>query len=843
MELDKVYDPKKYESEIYAKWEESGAFKPSGKGEPFSIIMPPPNANGTLHLQAVGYVLTDIITRYKRMQGFNTLWLPGTDHAGIETQVVFERDVLAKEGKTRFDLGAEKFYQAAFDFTQSSQKTILGQMRSIGLSADWTKLKFTLDEDIVQIVHETFKKMHEDGMVYRGNRIINWCPACQSGFADIEITHQEREDSMYTINYGLIQIATVRPETIFADVAVAVNPKDARFKELVGREALIPIINKSIPIIADKYVDPEEGTGALKVTPGHDPNDYEIGIRQKLPEISVIDPEGKMINVPEEFAGLDVKSAREQVVSELQASGKLIDTQTVTHRVAVHDRCGTVIEPLISEQWFLRIKKLNQPVIKALENEEVKIFPGRFKKIALNWLTNEHDWNIGRQNWFGIRIPVYYKQSNDPAKKNYIVTSSEAEARDYYGEGNYRAETDTFDTWFSSGQWPYATLMATGDDEIFYPTSLMGTARDILHKWVTRMIMFGLYKTGEVPFRHVYLWGLVTDEHGKKMSKSKGNIIDPTEMTDRYGTDALRLAGALANTAGNDSPMSEKQVAAARNFNNKLWNVSRYVLSKIGEDYPDPEPKPDNLYDEWLITRLSEASQVMSQKLEGYRLNEAGQIAYHLLWDDFADWYIEISKGGLNPRVLAFGLENILKLLHPYVPFVTEAIWTQLPNRKGPLVVSDWPELDKQYEKSAREFEQLQEVVREIRTIKADLDLKTEPLYFRDSKLISKHQEQIKNLTGLSDVRQVEDGKGLQILSAGNEAWLGVDASQMQDYRTKLTSRVEDTESYQKGLEAKLSDGKFRESAPKEVIKDAEQRLEAAQDKIKNLREQLDHIQ
>ncbi len=705
--MDKVYEPAKYESDIYQKWEQSGAFSPTknADAEPFSIIMPPPNANGSLHAGHLMYVVEDIATRYSRMQGRPTLWLPGTDHAGIETQYVYEKKLEA-EGKSRFDLGPQKFYDEVMVFTQAQQGTIITQMKSMGFSADWSKLKFTLAPDIIDTVYDTFIHMHKEGYIYRGNRIVNWCPRCGAAFPDIETDHIEREGKFYTLDYGALKIATTRPETIFADVAVAVNPKDPRYKNLIGQTATIPIIDRVIPIIADEHVDQKAGTGALKVTPGHDFNDYEIGLRHNLAEITVIDFEGKMINVPEEYAGLPVAEARQKVAEALNSAGKLIEEKTIVHAVAIHDRCGTVIEPLLSEQWFLRIKELNKPVIDAIESEAVKFHPPRFKRLALDWLKQEHDWCISRPGWWGIRIPVYYMTNNDPSKEPHFVAKTEDEARKYYGEGNYRAETDTFDTWFSSSQLPYADLMATGDFEQFYPTTLMATARDILHKWVTRMIMFSLYVKSEVPFRNVYLWGMVTDEKGQKLSKSKGNYGDPLEITAQYGTDALRLALSIGITPGNDDKLSEEKIAGYRNFCNKLWNVARFSAGKVGEGYMPSAVELKTPADHWIAERLNQTVTKATEAIEAYRFSEAGQLAYALLWDDFADKYIESAKSNLNANLLIAGLEVILKLIHPFAPFVSEAIWQELPWHKSLLISESWPELS--FQPDSKEAEQFQ---------------------------------------------------------------------------------------------------------------------------------------
>ncbi|GAC1369575.1 MAG: hypothetical protein NVSMB39_1510 [Candidatus Saccharimonadales bacterium] len=595
VELNKTYDPAKYESDIYAKWEASGAFKPKANPDkdPFSIIMPPTNANGSLHAGHAMYVIEDIMVRYRRMLGHPTLWLPGADHAGIETQVVYERE-LQKEGKSRFDLGREEFYKQVWDFTQSNMAGMNDQIRKLGFSVDWSRMKFTLDDDIVSTVYDTFKELHEAGYIYRGNRIVNWCPFCRSAFADIEISYREQADPLYYVKYGPFVLATVRPETKFGDTAIAVHPEDERYKDLVGtpiqaEDLLGPV---ELKVIADNYVNPEFGTGAVKVTPAHDPNDWEMGQRHNLEVKPVIGTDGTLTELAGRYAGMPVAEARIQVAHDLEERGLMehID-MNYTHTVGYHDRCGTVIEPLVVEQWWLKVYELKKPALAAIKSGEITFVPERFTKVALDWLENLHDWNISRQNWWGIRSPAYYNATGDSSKPEYVI-GTEAEAKVAYGEGGYEAETDNFDTWFSSGQWPFATLMATGDfDKGFYPTSVMETGRDILFLWVTRMIMFGLFKTGQVPFHTVYLHGLVTDGTGKKMSKSKGNVINPLAMTDKYGTDALRLALTIGNTAGNDGALSEAKIEGYRNFNNKLWNVARFILGQLPDDYSPAPPR------------------------------------------------------------------------------------------------------------------------------------------------------------------------------------------------------------------------------------------------------------
>lgn len=846
MQLSKAYSPSEHEQSIYEMWEHSGAFQPdlNAKKEPFSIIMPPPNANGSLHAGHLMFVVEDLMTRYARMNGRPALWLPGTDHAGIETQFVYENE-LAKQGKDRFDLGPDEFYRHVMEFTKNAQGTILNQFRSMGFSADWSRLKFTLDEDVIDIVYDTFQRLHEDGYIYRGNRIVNWCPRCQAAFADIELDREEQKDTLYTIDYGPVQIATVRPETIFADVAIAVNPDDERYSHLVGSHATIPIVDREIPIIADEYVDPEFGSGALKITPGHDPADYEIGLRHQLPEISVIDFDGNLINVPSQFAGLSVFEGRERIVEALKDHDKLLDDTSYAHAVAVHDRCDTVIEPLISEQWFLRVQELNHPVIEAIENGNIAFHPDRFKKMAVDWLKQERDWCISRQIWWGIRIPVFYKTSHDPDKDSYIIAFSEEEAKNYYGEGNYREETDTFDTWFSSGQWPYATLMNTdeNDFDIFYPTTVMGTAREILHKWVTRMIMFSMYRIGEVPFQNVYLWGLVTDEKGAKLSKSKGNYGDPMDITAQYGTDALRMALTHSNTPGNDSPLGLKQVEAMRNYCNKLWNVARFILSQVDETHTPQTPEPNGLADRWFMSRLHQRVDTITSEIEKYRFNEAADSVYHLLWNDFADWYLEANKTEPNTDILIYGLETILTLSHPFTPFVTETIWQQLPWREDMLITRQWPEAGEIDQDALEKFKELQTIVTETRSLVAELNLDQPPMYHIQQELLEQNAGLITQLAPISACESVSDGRGLPIPGTTVTCWLDVGEHTVEQYKDNLQRSLEETRRYIETLDSKLQNRGFKHNAPKDVIKDTKNRKEDAQTRAQTLSEQLERLE
>jgi valyl-tRNA synthetase len=841
--LDKTYSPSDYESSIYTRWEESGSFKPGAGREgkkPFTIIMPPPNANGSLHLGHMMYVLQDIMVRYNRMQGRPTLWLPGTDHAAIETQYVYERDVLKPQGKTRFDLGPDELVKQIWEYSTKSRDKFLDQFKSIGFSADWSRLKFTMDPDIVETVYKTFKHMFDDGLVYRANRIVNWCPSCQAAFSDIEVDYKDQDDALYELDYGIIKIATTRPETIFADTAIAVNPNDSRYKSLVGKMATLPLLERPLPIIADDAVLPNFGTGALKITPAHSKEDYEIGLRHNLAEISVIDKDGIMIGVPERFAGLNVDQARTEVIKALDEAKLLVKTTPLRHSVAVHDRCGSVIEPLITEQWYIRVKPLIDPTLEVLKNDDIKIIPNRFKKQTINWLEQEHDWNISRQTWWGIKIPIFYKTSNDPDKSAYICSWDESEAITYYGAGNYRAETDTFDTWFSSSQWPYATLMSTGDfDKGHYPTDVLETGRDIMTKWVTKMIWFSLYNDGQIPFKTVYLHGLLTDSAGKKMSKSKGNGLDPLEMTTKYGTDAVRLALTIGTTPGNDGALSPEKIEGYRNFCNKLWNVARFIHSKLPESYKPNAPVANSPIDSWMLAKINTAIEDVTLAIDEYRFSDAGQAIYSLLWDDFADWYIESAKTSPNADLLVFGLETILKLAHPIAPFVTEAIWSSLSWNSKMLIITQWPQPNKDHIDDGR-FDKIKQAITLIRSVSKDNNITSPTIVTTDSLLVDS-KTLIQSLAKAKDVLLVEQGSGLY-LGDNIEAWIKVDLSQINDRLKRLEAQMKEKRGYLETLEAKLANERFMASAPEAIIKENRDRRDDTLVIISKLDEQITEL-
>ncbi len=681
--MDKTYDHKKYESEIYKEWEEGGAFKPldSARGHrPFTIIMPPPNANGELHLGHATFVaVSDTLIRYHRMKGSPTLWLPGVDHAGILTQVTFEKK-LQKEGISRYDLGREEFYKQCYSFCLENKHLMEDQMRALGSSCDWSREKFTLDPEISRLVLETFVKMYNDGLVYRGYRIVNWCVRCRSTLSDLETEEREQTDKLYFLDYGTVTIATTRPETIFADVAIAVNPKDKKYTALIGKTAVVPLVNREIPIIGDAEVKMGFGTGALKVTPGHDVTDYEIGQRHKLPTLVVIDFDGKMTGeVPDGIRGLKVAAAREKTLELL--GERVIKTEGLVHNVKSCERCGTIIEPLISRQWFVKTKELAAPAIKAVREGKVKIVPKKYEKMYFNWMENIRDWPISRQIWWGHQLPAWYGKEDKKLENPVVATQRPS--------GDWIQDRDTFDTWFSSGQWPFTTLRASrpGDFEKFYPTTVMNTAYEILFLWVARMIMFGLYLTGKVPFEVALINGVLRDEKGAKMSKSKGNGVNPNEAIAKYGADAVRMALLAGRDNGNDLLISKQQmeerIRGYRNFANKIWNASRFVAQNESK----VQGTRFNVQEE-----INKIVSDVTRKMEKMQLGMAAELVYDKFWHWYCDEVIEkAKKGEVEKEDLKYGLKIFLKLLHPFMPFVTEAVWKEL-GYDGNLITAPWPQ-------------------------------------------------------------------------------------------------------------------------------------------------------
>ncbi len=703
--MDSRYDHKLFEENIYQLWEESGAFKPNSSKDCFSIVLPPPNANAALHYGHAMYTVEDVLIRYNRMKGRSVLWLPGADHAGFETQVVYEKH-LEKEGKSRFDYDRETLYKNVWDFVQANRGTMESQLRRLGFSLDWSKLTFTLDEKVVKTVYKTFKKLFEDNLVYREIKLVNYCTKHGTAFSDLEVEHVEKLSKLYFVKYKIketanefIEIATTRPETIFGDSGIAVNPKDKKWKKYVCKFAINPLNGKEIPIFEDEYVKLDFGTGALKVTPLHDENDFILGTKHNLEKIQVIDFRGKLFNTNSKFEGQKTSIARDEIAEYLKEIGALTKIEEFTNNVGTCYKCGNNLEPLPLEQWFIKTKALAKPAIEAIKNGETKIIPKRFEKVYYHWLNNIHDWNISRQIVWGIRIPAWKCEDC----KEWTVTDGETPSKCFKcNSKSIIQDIDTFDTWFSSGQWPFATLNYP-DGELFkkyYPISVMETGYDILFFWVARMMMLGIYVTDKVPFKNIYLHGIVRDSKGQKMSKSKGNVINPLEIVEKYGADALRMSLIAGAGAGNDQNYSEDKVKGYRNFANKVWNIGRFVQlvykdQKISFD----EPKKLNAEDKKILKELENLIIKTNKHIDSYKLNNAISGIYKFLWNKFADIYVEKTKdkafgGDISTLwTLRHVYLTSLKLLHPFAPFVTEAIWQLFPERfEDKIINSNWPQ-------------------------------------------------------------------------------------------------------------------------------------------------------
>lgn len=743
MELPKVYDPKAVEEKWYQFWLEKRYFHADvdSPKEPFSIVIPPPNVTGSLHMgHALNNTLQDVLVRWRRMQGYNCLWLPGTDHAGIATQNVLERE-LAKEGLRRQDLGRDEFVKRVWRWKEKYGGVIIHQLKRLGASCDWDRERFTMDEGLSQAVREVFVRLYEEGLIYRGNYIINWCPRCRTALSDLEVEHREEEGHLYYLRYpmeegGEIVVATTRPETMLGDTAVAVNPADERYKDYVGRWAILPVLGRKIPVIADDYVDPDFGTGALKITPAHDPYDFEIGQRHGLQAVKVIDEEGRMTDEAGPYRGLDRFECRQRITEDFERDGTLVKVEPYRHSVGHCYRCGTVVEPFLSVQWFVRTKPLAKPAIEAVKEGRTRIIPPQWEKVYFEWMESIRDWCISRQIWWGHRIPAWYCKDCGGV----TVRRETPESCSHCSSKAIEQDGDVLDTWFSSALWPFSTLgwpSKTKDLEVFYPTSVLVTGFDILFFWVARMMMMGLHFMGDVPFRDVYIHALVRDMEGQKMSKTKGNVIDPLEMIERYGTDALRFTLAVLAAQGRDIRLSEQRIESSRNFCNKLWNAARFSLMNL-TDYPGdgvelPEGEP-SLPDRWILTELRRAIGEVTRALEEYRFNEAAQALYHFVWHRFCDWYLELIKPFLyqredpqlrlnTQRTLVYVFDKLLKMLHPFMPFITEEIWQRLPHVGESLVVAPWPEAEDvpADEAASCKMERVMGVITAVRNIRGEM--------------------------------------------------------------------------------------------------------------------------
>lgn len=743
-EMPKTFEFQEAEARLYKWWEENGWFKPEAArnpdAEPFVISIPPPNVTGELHQGHAMFVsLEDLMIRYERMRGKAALWVPGTDHAGIATQLMVER-MLAQEGTTRQEIGREEFLRRTWEWKERYGGRIVQQLRRLGASCDWDRERFTMDEQLSRAVREAFVTLWEDGLLYRGPRLVNWSPNLQTAVSDLEVEYEERDGFLYHFKYRLaddparyIPVATTRPETILGDTAVAVHPEDERYRDLIGRQVIVPVLERAIPVIGDEYVDREFGTGALKITPGHDPNDYEIGQRHNLPVINILNPDATLNENAGPYAGLDRFVARKRLWDDMKDLGLVIKEEPYRHTVPISQRGGEVIEPLISEQWFVKIQPLAEKALEAVRSGQIKIVPERFEKIYFHWMENIRDWCISRQLWWGHRIPAWYSEDGDIWVGREDTPPNDGRP--------WTQDPDVLDTWFSSALWPFSTLgwpEETEDYRRFYPTSVMETGYDILFFWVARMIMMGLWLTDKVPFHTIYLHGLVRDEHGQKMSKTKGNVIDPIQNIEEYGADALRFTLLTGSTPGQDMNLSEDRIRANRNFGNKIWQMTRFVTSNLDDAQLIRTPSTTDdltLPDRWILSRLHGLIETVQRLFDTYQYGEAGRQIYEFLWSEFADWYIEISKETLYGEdetakqrvrsILVYVLDLSLRLLHPYMPYITEEAWQYLPHQGEALIMAEWPESDPAFRDPQAEdqMQTLIELIRGIRNIRAEYDV------------------------------------------------------------------------------------------------------------------------
>lgn len=849
MKLAKTYNPNEYEPNIYAMWESAGVFRPKGEGTPYSIVMPPPNANGNLHVgHALGSALQDILVRYHRMKGDDAVFIPGADHAGFETWVVYERE-LEKQGKTRFDYSRDELYAQVWDFVDKKRGDMELQLRALGVGADWEDMVFTLDPKVVETVYGTFNKLWQDGLIYRGERIVNYCTKHQTSFADIEVVHKTEKSKLWRIAYPLLDhigeiiVATTRPETLLGDTAIAVNPADERYKKLIGTKALLPLVGREIPIIADEYVDASYGTGAVKITPAHDPNDFEMGQRYGLPVEQVIGFDGRMTNVPAPFDGLTTAEARQRVLEALEREELRRGEEELEHSVGHCYKCDTVIEPMVKEQWFISMRPLADAAIAAIERGDVTFTPANKGEVVIKYLREIKDWNVSRQIPWGIPIPAF-QSTTDPS--DWVFNTNVNEKEIVVNGTTYRREEDTLDTWFSSGQWPFITTDYLQDGPLakFYPNAVMETAGDILFFWVARMIMLGLYCTGQVPFRHVYLHGLVLDEHGQKMSKSKGNVINPMEAISQYGSDALRMGIIASRSAAQPQAFNTGKVVAARNFCNKLWNIARFIEAQVGDTQPVHVPVPQSMADHWIIRQLSKAGEAMEQQLAQYRFAEAAETLYHTVWDDVADWYIEAAKVEQHADMLVWVLDTCLRLAHPFAPFVTETIWQSLSWHNDLLAAARYPQAEKYNELQAAEFSRLKRLVTEARYVTSELPGNERyTLLYMDDALVADNAELVRRLAGLAAVEHIDVARGLRLAASGRDAWLDVSDETLYEHQTNLEKRLVAARNDAAKLEARLANERYTSQAPAHLVEESRQQLASKQALIERLVKELQVIE
>ena len=872
-ELEKQYNPKNVEDRIYKSWLDAKYFH--AKREPgkktYTIVIPPPNITGQLHMgHALDNTLQDILIRYHRMAGYDTLWVPGTDHASIATEAKIV-EAMKKEGLTKEDIGREKFLERAWAWKAQYGGRIIEQLKKMGSSCDWDRERFTLDEGCSKAVNEVFCNLYEKGLIYRGERIINWCPHCLTSISDAEVEYEEQAGHFWHLRYpfkdgsGYLELATTRPETLLGDTAVAVNPNDERYKDVVGKTLILPLVHREIPVVADDYVEMDFGTGVVKITPAHDPNDFEVGLRHNLEVINVLTPDAKITDDYPKYAGMDRYEARKAIVEDLKAEGALVEVEDYSHNVGTCYRCGTTVEPRVSKQWFVKMKPLAGPAIDAVKNGDTRFIPQRFEKVYFHWLENIRDWCISRQLWWGHRIPAWYCADCGEI----TVSRTAPTACSHCGSKNIEQDPDTLDTWFSSALWPFSTLgwpEETEDYKHYYPTNTLVTGYDIIPFWVMRMMFSGLEQTGQVPFDTVLIHGLVRDAQGRKMSKSLGNGIDPLEIIDKYGADALRFTLATGNSPGNDMRFSDERVEASRNFANKIWNAARFILMNLPENEPAPYiPQALAIEDKWILSQYNTLVSGVTDSLEKFELGMAVQKLYDFIWDVFCDWYIEIAKIRLNGddeeqkatvrAVLVYVMSNTLKLLHPFMPFITEEIWQTLPHTGESIMISDWPKADSALNFAAEEAEmsRIMTAIKAVRNRRAEMNVapsKKAKIFIETTyaDTFSKGTVFFQRLASASEVEVAAhfDGMDSAVSIITESARLYIPMDELVDFKAELARLNKEKAGVQKELDFvnnKLNNENFVNKAPAAVVEGQRQAKAQLEEKMALILESIEKIE
>lgn len=864
-QIDKVYDPHKIEDKIYQNWLDKGYFHANidESKKSYTIMMPPPNITGQLHMgHAFDNTLQDILIRYKRMSGFDTLWLPGTDHASIATEAKIV-EFLSKSNITKEDLGREGFLEKAWEWKEKYGNKITSQIKKMGSSCDWERERFTLDDKCSEAVKEVFVRLYEKGLIYRGERMVNWCSHCLTSISDAEVEHEDQKTSLWHVRYplednsGELVIATTRPETMLGDTAVAVNPDDERYKNLIGKNLILPIANRKIPIIADSYVDTQFGTGAVKITPAHDPNDFEIGLRHDLEVINVITDDGHMNEKALKYEGMDLLECRKAIVSDLKEQGFLVKIDDYSHSVGTCYRCGTTIEPKISMQWFVKMEPLSKPAIDVVKNGKIKFIPEHFDKTYFHWMENIKDWCISRQLWWGHRIPAYYCLDCGET----IVAKEKPDKCPKCQSSNLKQDEDTLDTWFSSALWPFSTLgwpEKTKDLENYFPTDVLVTGYDIIFFWVARMIFSSLEQTGEIPFHTVFIHGIVRDALGRKMSKSLGNGIDPLELIDKYGADALRFSLVIGNAPGNDIRYSEDKVLSARNFANKIYNAARFIQMNLEDDELKPLPKNLQTEDKWLLHGINELTKQVNENLDHFEIGTAVSKIYDFIWNVFCDWYIELSKSRLNSEnketkeevlsVLVFALTQLLKLLHPVMPFITESLFLSLPHKEDSIMIAKYPVFDKSLEFSNEfnDFEKVIEALKAVRSFRTGMNIpkkKSISLYIKskDFDIFKKAEPFFTALVGIDKIIEGELSENASVITTP-DAKLSMNPDEFVDFEAEVKRLEDEKQKLEKEIEflsKKLSNENFVNKAPKELVQKHKDNLNKTKKQLETVENSL----